>query len=287
MSVGIIVDSSCDLDPEFARQRGVVVVPLHIMLPHLAAHDDTEFRRDLYDKLDQAAVIPTYAGVPNRVFAQVFAEALQEFDELLCLSMTFWDYKIGGQARGASGRFPGQKVKVLEAGRGFAALAALALTLSEQAGKGASRAELEAYIDEYSMDADCLMAPASVAWLDRAKRLSLMESKLGQLGGRLPILRAHTQLSPVSAVAEAEVVGALVEMASRAANGKPVRLVIGDAEARDRGDAIAERARWMMNVTEIVRVGIGPVAGAYLGRGAVSLGWCPTPATRGLPEFPT
>lgn len=276
MSVGVVVDSACDLNPKFAKSRGVVVVPLHMMFPQGAMRDDPSDRSKLYDLLEEAETPPACLGIPNRVMYEVFQDALEEWDELLFLSMPFQNVSLGNQAGGAAGRVKRGGVEIIRPGRGFASLGALSMVLGGLAMRGAARPELVEFIEKRSMDADCLMAPASTDCLRRTMKLTLIESKLGPLADAVPILRVHTQLSGVERSPDQPAAMArMVQLAKSSRGTEPLVVVVGHADAPAAARKLAALAAAELNASELVTVEIGPVAGAYVGRGAVSLGWCP------------
>jgi len=103
-SIAIVTDSTADLPPDLARERGIAVVPLTVTLDgrsYLDGVDMTPAR--FYSLLASSTGHPTTSQPSPGLFAETYARLLRDHDEVLSLHISA---KLSGtyaSARGESG----------------------------------------------------------------------------------------------------------------------------------------------------------------------------------------
>lgn len=101
MSVKIIVDSTCDITKDFAKENDIRTFPLKVLFGDEEFIDDIDLtRQEFYEKLSQAKTLPTTSQVTPDEFAEYFEKAREEDDEVVgifissTLSGTYQSAKI-------------------------------------------------------------------------------------------------------------------------------------------------------------------------------------------------
>ncbi len=278
MSVGILVDSSTDLGPAWAAERDIVVAPMHVVLPQGAHRDGEISPTELYDLIDANDDAPRYNGVTNRELWRHYQSILESHDSTVVLIMPFAENPIWQQAQGAQSRHPQglDVIKLIQPGVGLAGLAALAIATAARASDGGSLDDVVAFVREHAARSAALLAPANLKALNRRFNIAILRTEVGDLQDHIPIFSAGGTLKGVDIAPDID--GALDAMVARA------KATLGDdsaaivvSHALNHGAAVdlLERARGALNVAESVTTELGPTAGAYLGRGALALGYCP------------
>lgn len=89
MSVKIIADSTCDLSPELLKKYNITVLPLHIVLGELEYKDGVEISPDeIYEWSNEKKDAPKTSAASISDTIDIFEKNLQEYDEIVCFSIS-------------------------------------------------------------------------------------------------------------------------------------------------------------------------------------------------------
>ena len=101
MSVKIIVDSTCDITKDYAKENGIKTFPLKVLFDEEEFIDDIDLtRQEFYKKLSQSKKLPTTSQVTPDEFAGYFEKAKEDGDDVVgifissTLSGTYQSAKI-------------------------------------------------------------------------------------------------------------------------------------------------------------------------------------------------
>lgn len=196
MGVRIIVDSSCDMEPSYAAEHQVTVVPLKVVFADGEYAQDIDItREEFYARLVESDEVPSTSQVTPIEFQQIFDEAVAAGDDVVCLCLSS---KLSGtcdSARLAATAHPGHVFVVdsLNVTIGERLLAERAITLRDEGLPASAIAEqLEAERGEV-----CLVAALdTLEFLKKGGRISAAAALAGGL----------LSIKPVVGVVDGEVV---------------------------------------------------------------------------------
>lgn len=217
MSVRIIVDSTTDMTPQVASRVKVVPLTIHFGEKQYVSGVDIDAKK-FYEMLVESDVLPTTSQPTPLAFAEVFQEAVDAGDEVVCITISS---KLSGtyqSAAIAAADFPG-KVFVVDS-----------LTVTLACG----------ILTEYALElADSGMGAEELAWKLMQKREKV---RLLALLDTLEYLKKGGRISPTVAFA-----GGLL-------NIKPV-ISVTDGEVKMLGKARGSKQGNNLLVQEISKAG--------------------------------
>lgn len=272
----LVTDSTADLPAGVAAERGIRVTATTFAFQGRTYTDGEVPLEELYRAMREGAEAPAPFGAPEVAFRRVFREIMDDGGEPVCVVAPYDVNPSFTTAIAAMLSLDGADMKVVNPGVSSAGLCSLLVSLAGGLRGGWSRTELLDAVDELGPHCDALFLPAETRWLAASGRLNAIEQKLGELDGRLPIVRAGNRLNGVALVEDfaAGLMG-LVELSGGRSGGGPVVVTIdhADAPAAAREVAAAMEARW--DVARLIVTGLSATLGAQLGPGTVGVGVAP------------
>ena len=89
MTVKIICDSACDIPQEEGNKLGIQIMPLRYLLGEQEYLDGvTISNTEFYEKLENEDVFPKTSQITPFQYERAYKEALKEYDEVLCMTMS-------------------------------------------------------------------------------------------------------------------------------------------------------------------------------------------------------
>ncbi len=89
MSVFITADSTCDIPPEWAREKKIEIVPLSIVFGEKALKDGLEVRpEEIFQAVEAGGAIPHTAAVNVSEYREVFLRRLKECDAVVHVNIS-------------------------------------------------------------------------------------------------------------------------------------------------------------------------------------------------------
>ncbi|MPY65730.1 DegV family protein [Deinococcus sp. SDU3-2] len=273
--LAVVTDSTCDLAPETARQLGLHVVPLRVVMGGRTLLDWQEVDPDaVYDHQRSGGQVDTEPAT-QAAFERVYRELLGTHDAILSLhisghlSATAAHARQAAQALGA-----GHRIQVLDSGFASLPLAEAALAAREAIDRGGDLAAAKQAVTGIQ---NSLMAEFSVPTLEylrRGGRLSRTQEFIGNMLGVRPVLRFDAgRLKAVRRVRAAQATGDILTQLEAQFGREPVAVTIGHA-GRDAARIAELRSAVQASGLNVVRGRLqllGPVIGAHVGPGTYGL----------------
>ncbi len=277
MTVGIVTDSSCDLNDEELEGTGIEVVPLYIRFGSEEFLDREEITvKDFYQKMAAEVELPqTAAPSPGR-FEQAFQRCLQQgCDSVVCINLsaaisaTMQSAVQAATALREAGN--DADIRIVDSRSVTAGLGTLVLQAHQLASEGASADEIEAFVD------------AATQRTHVFGTLNTLENlrKGGRIGGAQALLGSMLSIKPIVDISSGEVAEAAKQRTRRKALGwlrdtlraaGPVdHLAVMHGEAEDVEDfceMLAEVHSGDIRVSKI-----GPVVGTHAGAGVLGMAY--------------
>ncbi|MCD8087286.1 MAG: DegV family protein [Oscillospiraceae bacterium] len=89
MAIRFLTDSTSDILPEEADQRGIIVVPLKVLFGEESYRDNVDITHpEFFDKLEKSKVFPTTSQPSPADFLPYFEQARDQGDTLICLHIS-------------------------------------------------------------------------------------------------------------------------------------------------------------------------------------------------------
>lgn len=279
MTLALVTDSTASLPPEVAAARGVMVVPLQVIIG-ATSYDEGVEGGATPEMLAEAlqAWTPVSTSRPNpdemlEVYERLAADGATEVVSIHLsadLSGTFESAQLA--ARRASVPVHAVDARQVGMGTGFAVLAA-----ADARDAGADAAGMVAAARERSAATTSLFYVDTLEYLRRGGRVGAAAALLGSALAVKPILKVEAgRVGPFERVrTSGKALSRLEELAVEAAGDHQVEIAVAHLASPDRAAALAERltARLAEGLGDrSVAVGeIGAVLGAHVGPGMVAV----------------
>ena len=275
MSVRIIVDSTTDLPEQTARRVTVVPLTIHFGEQQYVSGVDIDARK-FYEMLVEGDVLPTTSQPTPYAFTQVFQEAVDAGDTVVCITVSS---KLSGTYQSAciaAADFPGKVFVVdsLTVAIGGGILTEYALSLTD---KGMDAEEIAWKLMQKREKVRLLALLDTLEYLKKGGRIS---SAVAFAGGLL-------NTKPVIAVADGEVKMLGKARGSKQGNNllvqeidkaggvdfeKPLLLgYTGLSDALLQKYIVDSAALWQGKVEQLPVSIVGSVVGTHAGPGAVAV----------------
>ena len=188
MSVKIICDSACDLSQDEGKQLGIEIIPLRYLLGEDEYLDGvTISNAEFYEKLENSNVFPKTSQITPFQYGQAFEEALKEYDEVVCLTMSSGVSGCYQSAFMAADDYDG-KVLVFDSKHfcfSYTLLVKYAVMLRDQ---GLSGKEIHEKLEKAYEKVRIIAVFDTLEYLSKGGRLSGSVSHIGNALGIKPVL---------------------------------------------------------------------------------------------------
>ena len=277
--VGVVTDSTASLPPELARDRGITVVPLQVVIGG-AVHDEGVAGgvdpQDLAEALRQWTPVSTSRPNPDallEVYEKLAADGAEAIVSVHLSSELSGTYE---SAQLAARRSPVPVVTVdsrqVGMGTGYAALAA-----ADAVRSGATAQEAAEAARHRAAATTSLFYVDTLEYLRRGGRMGAAAALIGSALAVKPILKVvEGRVGSFEKVrTSGKALQRLEELAVEAAGSSPVDVAVAHLAAAERGqqlaDRLSERLTGQLEGREVSLGEIGAVLGAHVGPGMVAV----------------
>ena len=297
MTIAIVTDSTAYLPPAVVAQRGILVVPLHVVLggqEHSEGVDVTA--ADVATALRSFVPVSTSRPAPQ-AFLEAYAEAIASgAREIVSVHISAdMSSTVGGAVLAARDlEVPVHVVdsRALGMAMGYAVLAGadLVAASADGAAEGGAvdGATVAAYIERITRAATVIFYVDTLEYLRRGGRIGKAGALVGSALSIKPILGLREgHIVPLEKVrTSSRAIARLEDLAaeaveSAAARGEVPRVAVHHLDSAERAAMLAERlaARLGDTVDRVEVVELGAVVGAHVGPGTLAVAVVPLPAT--------
>ena len=278
----IVVDTSCDLPPEYIDEHGIEVLPLPFTLDgkaHNMGYWQDISAKEYYGAQRNGQVAMT-SQINQASFYEAFAKyAKQGRDALFLilsggLSSTYHNAVIALEE--VKELYPGCRIYPIDSIFATSGIALLAMLAVMKRDEGLTACETAALLEEKKKSCLGFFTVDDLMYLHRGGRLSRLSAVAGSVLGIKPILNVAPdgtlQLKDKVRGRKAALRN-MVSQIKRSINPDTVldRVIINHTDCLEDAQALAELIKAEINVQDIGIIMMGPVIGAHLGPGAVTL----------------
>lgn len=278
----ITVDSNCDLPPEYIQEHHIEVLPMPFDLDDVA-HNFGYWQeisgKDYYDALRNGSVARTTL-INTETFVTAFTEyARLEKDAIFLvlssgLSATYQNAEIALQKVKES--YPDCHIYVIDSLNASSGHGLLAILAAQKREKGLSAGETAAWLEEKKHTCFSLFTVDDLMYLHRGGRLSKLSAVAGSVLGVKPILNIEPDGTLKLKEKARGRKAALKQLVSQlkqivGPNNTLDTLFVNHTDCLEDAQTLAEMIKSAVNVRNVVVMMVGPVIGAHLGPGAITL----------------
>ncbi len=283
MRVGIVTDSTADLEPADARARGITVVPLFVAFGDASYRDRIDLSlEEFYRKLASLKVLPTTAQPTPASFEDAFRPHVEAGRAVVCVTITAGLSGTINAAATAARAFPQAEIHVVDSGTVAGGLALQAQHAGDLARGGADAAAIVAALARDYATCRGYAALPDLSQAVRTGRVSRAQAFLGSALKIVPVLRidsgAVTEHARVRTFARA--IETMVDAAAREANrADGARICAIHAHAPETLARVVAGLRAKLTTAPAIfeELEAGPVLGTHAGQGAVGVFVIPGP----------
>lgn len=279
MSVTVIVDSTCDLTPEVAKQYGLEIMPINIAFGNETFQDGVNLTRaSFFTKFKASRDLPVSSPPSVDQIADIFKKHLAAGREVLCLTISAALSETHKNAAAALASVGSDKVvlvdsKTLSGGVGLLGIVAGGLA---QSGKSAS--QIKSAIETLRDNQRGFFTLPDLASLARSGRIGKAQVMLGTMMKIIPILRVNNATGVVEGEAQTRTFEKakelVVEIAMRYIP-KPAdtRVVIAHVNDPALGASIEAHLRSKLSAPPkfLLVTEAGPAVAVHAGEGAIAI----------------
>ncbi len=275
MSLKIVVDSSLNVPEEFLRQYDMVEVPALVIFGPDEVYrnkvdiSDEEFYHRLVEKKEQ----PTTSQPTPMQFVEGYRAAGSK-DILCCTVSSKLSGTYNSAVQGAE-MVQEEGIKVTVWDTLFASMGGgwQAVVAARMAQEGASLEDILAELERVRARSFAFLTVETLSYLARAGRISRTQATIGNALNIKPILEFRNGLIEVVGRERGRrrALRSIITRVQERTQGKPIRLAIGHARAREEAEALLAQCLNQLNVVESVVVELGPVLGAIGGPGLLGI----------------
>ena len=273
MSVAIVTDSTAYLPLGLAREFGVRVVPVQVIVDS-ESYPETD---DPDSAKLSAALLARQNVTTSRPSPELFLAAFDDCvaegaTHVVCATLSS-DMSATYESALLAARQSSIDVTVIDSrtaamGLGFAVLAG-----ARVAEAGGTSVSVAATIKRVAAETSVMIYVDTLEYLRKGGRIGGASALVGHALQVKPILQiADGRVAPLEKVrTAAKAISRMVELAVTAAMSTNVEIAVQDVDAPDRADSLMSQLRERLPGVSIVRSQLGAAVGAHLGPGAVAV----------------
>ena len=272
-SVGVVTDSTADLQPAVQERLGVAVVPLIINWDGKTYRDKIDLSQaEFYRRLRTSKSLPRTGAPSLAAFETVFREQLKQHDAVVSVNLAA---RLSGTyevARRAAESIDPGRIAVIDSGSVSVCLGWLAEIAADLAHRGLPLAEIVHGLEEVRGRLRILALLETLEFLKRGGRIGRAAALAGTLLSVKPILSVKDgEVAPVERVRTMH--GALRRLVELVVAQGPVeRVGVIDADAATNAAEVEKQLRERYPDLSVQGGELGPVVGTHGGPGVVGVG---------------
>jgi DegV family protein with EDD domain len=276
--VAVVTDSSADLPPELAEERGIRVVPMYVTFGERSEISGITIDHDtFYRRLAASERLPTTSQPAPPWFEEAYADCADDgLDAAVSLHVSAALSGTVDLARDRAKEAP-LPVEVVDTRLVGGSLGMSVLRAQRIAAAGGSVQEVVAAAEEVTRRSVSLLVVDTLEYLKRGGRLTGTQAAVGS------VLRVKPLLHLVDGRVEvrertrtwARALDRVAEIIAETAAGGPADVVVTHAVAPDRAAEAWQRIQERVEVRDRLEAVIGPIVGTHVGPGAIGVAAMP------------
>lgn len=279
----VVTGSAAQVPPEIARQLGIVILPLVIIVEGKEYLDGIDlFPGELYQKMrTQKIEIKTAAPSVGQYYACFKRIIDQQESDVLCISLSgklSSDYTAAvDAAKMLSGENPRNKVTVIDSLRAAAPQGLLAVEAAKRFRAGETIEDVVQYLMDARHRSGLIAALDSLDYLAQGGRIGKAAYLVGSVLQIVPILTINDEgiVAPSTIIRKKEKIipGILSILAKETPGFTKLGLSVMHADAVEEAEVLRQSLKELYPTLDIPIGEFTPVMGAHAGPGLIGLGY--------------
>lgn len=279
----VVTGSAAQVPPEIARQLGIVILPLVIIVEGKEYLDGIDlFPGELYQKMrTQKIEIKTAAPSVGQYYACFKRIIDQQESDVLCISLSgklSSDYTAAvDAAKMLSGEYPRNKVTVIDSLRAAAPQGLLAVEAAKRLRAGETIEDVVQYLMDARHRSGLIAALDSLDYLAQGGRIGKAAYLVGSVLQIVPILTINDEgiVAPSTIIRKKEKIipGILSILAKETPSFTKLGLSVMHADAVEEAEVLRQSLKELYPMLDIPISEFTPVMGAHAGPGLIGLGY--------------
>ena len=279
----VVTGSAAQVPPEIARQLGIVILPLVIIVEGKEYLDGIDlFPGELYQKMrTQKIEIKTAAPSVGQYYACFKRIIDQQESDVLCISLSgklSSDYTAAvDAAKMLSGEYPRNKVTVIDSLRAAAPQGLLAVEAAKRLRAGETIEDVVQYLMDARHRSGLIAALDSLDYLAQGGRIGKAAYLVGSVLQIVPILTINDEgiVAPSTIIRKKEKIipGILSILAKETPSFTKLGLSVMHADAVEEAEVLRQSLKELYPTLDIPIGEFTPVMGAHAGPGLIGLGY--------------
>jgi len=276
--VAIVVSSAVSLPEELIKTHGIRLVPEKIIIENKVYHDRIDITpREFYPILERSENIPTTSAPTAQDFADVFTEAAQAADAIVCITVTKGFSQMEFQsALAASKDFSKIPTVVIDSRAAPGAYGFVTLAAAKAAAAGGNIDEVIAATEDMQQRVTMLFTLDTLKYLAKGGRIGKAALWASSLLDIKPIMEIPTTTGAIEPLERVRTRGnslaRLLEIMETKINGHgPVHVIIDQANVPGEAHEFQKRLSSRFDGAEIYVNDWPLVAAVHCGPGAIGV----------------
>jgi DegV family protein with EDD domain len=272
-TIGVVTDSTADLERELQARIGVAVVPLVVNWDGQTYRDKIDLTpTEFYRRLRSSKSLPRTGAPSLAAFESTFREQLKERDAVVCINLAASLSGTFEVARRAAESVAPDRIHVVDSGSVSVCIGWLAEMAVGLARDGVPVGQIVEHLNEARGRLRILALLETLTFLQRGGRIGRAAALAGTLLNVKPILSVRDgEVAPVERVRTMN--GALRRLVELAvAQGAIERLGVIHADSASNAAEVERQLQAHFPNLSIDRGELGPVVGTHGGPGVIGVG---------------
>lgn len=268
----VVTDSTSDLPKTLVNQYGIRVVPLTVTFGQDSFLDGVEITPERFlGRLQREAELPKTSQPPSPMFAAIFAEAIEQDMDVLCITLSSALSGTYNAARLAAEDFDGDRIRVVDSRSTTMQLGWIVVDAARAVEQGAGLAAAEDRAVDAIARANCFAVLQTLDYVYKGGRIGRASHMIGSALGIKPVLNfIDGVLTPVERVRTwKKALTRAIELA--ATTGTPTDIAVLHSDNLKDAETTAETLRQRFPDARILIDWTGSTILTYAGPGAIGI----------------
>ncbi len=275
--LGIVADSTCDMDPEYLKKFNIATVPLRIIFGDEIKNQNVDItNKEYYTRLREGE-FPTTGAPPPKAFKEAIDKALEQYEEILFFSIGNKLSATFSVASMVKKQFFDDRVTLIDTNTLSVAMSLIILPAARMIAKGATKEEVLKFVNKTVPHTQVFGGSPSLKYLHKGGRLSTGKYLMGVALNFQPLVTVTDGLiaSPGRVRKEQELLRHMKKVARKISEHHLSELVIvGHCDNKAKAEVWANYLKKQPKAPKEVLVWeIGPVIGTHLGPDTIGFVW--------------
>ncbi len=275
--LGIVADSTCDMDPKYLKKFNIATVPLKVIFGDEIKNQNVDItNKEYYTRLREGEFPTTGAPAP-KAFKEAIDKALEEYEEILFFSIGNKLSATFSVASMVKKQFYDERVTLIDTNTLSITMSLIILPAARMIEKGATKEEVLEFVNKTIPHTQVFGGSPTLKYLHKGGRISRGKYLVGAALNFQPLVTVTDGLiaSPGRVRKEQELMRHMRKISRKIAVNHLTELVIvGHCDNKEKADIVANYLKKLSKAPKEVFVWeIGPVIGTHLGPDTIGIVW--------------